>query len=610
MMGEDGAGASKKTLTFRVAGRGEVQERCADLIRVDLEQFTDQVHFQAREQEGECTEGQVCLRASEVKPRLDAFLWDFAWRYGLSLDGCVLAREKDRETEFLTKASGEKVLVWGPALSYRMEIRGHGDYTVRKPGKYTPFLANMGRDGSDSSDDGNAGAEELMGIWYSGGLEMTIFCSPGARFRCGEDTGALSPGDSPVSGGSLSSGGSLAPAGFASSSGAERRARLRERLQECGLSERFSWQEGGAYPLRELMFLALPAFFELTCFGMRGSKGFGAYGVRQMVVNGERWSFSRRGESKEATGKREQRFFSWLSLFAPLEQLYVIRDPWAGATGGSESERRLNRIGQIAKLMRQGTQEGTICWQFTDSYPLAGTDQEWIRGQVEGEALEKEDYRFVRTMMGLATDYPCKVPVLDARGRRVYRADGRVKRTQVLYRVVDAGRGGPEILRFGSSVRFVPRRDILLVVPQSIPEPLFDHPFSFVVQEEVSDGAGQKKKVWGPAWNGEEIRTPGNPAEGDGAGVPVFDLLSFLDTFMVHFNDRTVMRDVFGIRVRDFETVRMEKCGAEEPGSGELSADSSDSSAQQSSGLPGGGNPLGGGSSSGRSSTKRGGARS
>lgn len=121
-----------------------------------LEQFTAHIHFQY-DQNG------ACLRASEVKPKLDKFIFNYLKRNGFISneknipDGWVLKEEESRN----------------PALNYKLSIVGVGSMENPEFPRFSSYFGNMG-----IKDD----QEKKECVYYKDGLTLTVSCS-GATFK-------------------------------------------------------------------------------------------------------------------------------------------------------------------------------------------------------------------------------------------------------------------------------------------------------------------------------------------------------------------------------------------------------------------------------------------
>lgn len=123
------------------------QNNVGHQLKIRLEQHSMMIHFQATQNGGE----PVCLRASEVKPKLDRFI--------VNLLG------KDRvPKEWIQSKHPNGVDV---ALKYRMTIKHNGVSSV--PAEQIPniFYGNMGIRNAE---------EKRNAVWFNNGLELTILC--------------------------------------------------------------------------------------------------------------------------------------------------------------------------------------------------------------------------------------------------------------------------------------------------------------------------------------------------------------------------------------------------------------------------------------------------
>lgn len=271
----------------------------------------------------------------------------------------------------------------------------------------------------------------------------------------------------------------------------EAKAKLNAALSACGLPDEFS--------LNELIGFVLPAFFALTCFGTRSTKGFGSFNV-----GGQRLTDD------------------YIHLFVPV--FYKVS---YGTVKQSYSD-IMDDIWVISGLMKSGFNFGE------DSYYKGrallylrekvdrnlGADKAFIKQRVltDGQDRRKSsedyvkysDFRFVRAMLGLPQDYTYRESYNTTRKGKVYISPAEKNK----------------VMRFASPVRFVPNGFDTYIVPVDIPREMFNAEFTF---------------------NRRTIRTP-SQAE--------FDLVDFLDWFAQVFKtDRELKNFQVNERMRISKTV-------------------------------------------------------
>lgn len=190
-------------------------------VQVELEQYTSLLHFQGGEPG-------ACLRASEVKPKLDRFVMEWLWSKGINaLPESWIGHEAD--------GTDRDAVLRRTALRYKMKFSGQvkqvtADKRIIRPNGNPGIQKNIhalyfGAMGDQNFDA--AGESKVKAVEYSG-IQMDILCM------------------------------------------------VRDTLQ-IG-SEQLS--------LPQLLRRLIEPFFALHCFGTRSNKGFGSFGVRS--VDGER----------------------------------------------------------------------------------------------------------------------------------------------------------------------------------------------------------------------------------------------------------------------------------------------------------------------------------
>ncbi len=246
--------------------------------------------------------------------------------------------------------------------------------------------------------------------------------------------------------------------------------------------------------LLELIDYVLPAFFALTCFGTRATKGFGSFSVK----NGR---------------KLDEEY---LRQFAPV--YYTIAYPTAPS--GNEV---LNDIWVIWGMMKSGFNlvserapddyyKGRIFRYFSEQE--IGSEKAFIKQHVltlgTDSNKKSEEYRvykrfvFSRAMLGLAQQYSFRSGPKTTRQGKV---------------TVSAETDNP-VVRFASPVRFVPNGNMLLILPVKIPQHMYNAKFRL---------------------NSQVISTPSQDE---------FDLIEYLDWFCGEFNARKEIENFVNSNVR------------------------------------------------------------
>lgn len=129
---------------------------------IGLRQYTPLIHFQGDTKE-------ACLRASEVKPKLDRFVLEYLERQG----------EKAPE-QWVLKVSDDEKSNRHPALRYKMRFEGIGKKSVQANYKdrerrneiHSLYFASMGDEESGVWDEN--GVSKVKGVVYDGGVRLTI----------------------------------------------------------------------------------------------------------------------------------------------------------------------------------------------------------------------------------------------------------------------------------------------------------------------------------------------------------------------------------------------------------------------------------------------------
>lgn len=361
------------------------------------------------------------LRASEVKPMLDRFMQNFIEKHNLKIPG----------DWYIDIPEGNS---FAKPFNYKMSIRTDADPETIDLGKSNSlYFANM-------KQKDNPPAKALT-------------------FKCKDSNGKIINGVK------------LETLCFL-----ETKAENSENLKGFGLSDEFS--------LNELIGFVLPAFFALTCFGTRATKGFGSFNV-----NGKRLTDS------------------YIHLFVPV--FYKITYPMI--PGSTEV---MDDIWVVSGLMKSGFNFGqksyykgrALIYLREKTNKRIGADKAFIKRKVlpgtdfnknSEECVEYEEFRFVRAMLGLPQNYMFR------------QSDNTTRKGTVSITPAQNN----TVKRFASPVRFVPNGQELYIIPDKIPTEMFDAGFKF------SSISGS-----------ETIRTPSESE---------FNLIDYLDWFVNLFNNRT-----------------------------------------------------------------------
>ena len=129
----------KKTLTINSDAKSET------IYSYDLIQYTSHIHFQHYETG-------ACLKASEVKPKLDKFILSYCKRHNYTLKEECFAAQPDEEKT---------------ALNYKIQIY------PKDPGKRRDFVPDAQKDGYLGNQ--NKGPSDLKkAVCYPGGLTFNL----------------------------------------------------------------------------------------------------------------------------------------------------------------------------------------------------------------------------------------------------------------------------------------------------------------------------------------------------------------------------------------------------------------------------------------------------
>lgn len=124
-------------------------------LEIKLEQYTPLLHFQG-EQTG------ACLRATEVKPKLDRFVLEYAQRKGIALPDSWFAKKADKDKK--------EPLVTRSSLQYKLRFDAVGNGNPKKIRRGMPEAAlYFGFTGKGDSFG-------MRSLFYKNGIRMTILC--------------------------------------------------------------------------------------------------------------------------------------------------------------------------------------------------------------------------------------------------------------------------------------------------------------------------------------------------------------------------------------------------------------------------------------------------
>lgn len=416
-----------------------------------LIQHTEHIHFQAREKG-------ACLRGTEVKPKLDKFIYNFCKNNNIVLPkSCYL------------KQPGEELIALNYSISiYPVNVSEDGDnpkFNMPRA-RYTTYFGN----------EDNKSAKRYS-IIYKDGLTMEIHCRS-------------------------------------------------QQLQVQAGNHSFG-------SLMELIEYVLPAFFTLTCFGTRSSKGFGSYEI----------------EGNQKTLPKDK---DYLLQFVPV--IYYLKY-------SEKSDKMPEIIKTISNMMKAGINnsynnhygdpsddfyyKGRIFKYYTANG--VGSDKAFMKQKVipgkdiSPNSEEKKKYKvffYNRGILGLA-------PLYEFRSGKNTTREGQV--------IVEDG--GPEkvrIERFNNPIHFKPNGNILLIIPTDIPEIMGNRTFNFTFGENQS----------------ESLPTPSIKKKNADPKKGEFNLVAFLDYFMKEFNKTTDMKThnnkwkkMFLILTENYNLVKINKVG-------------------------------------------------
>jgi len=257
----------------------------------------------------------------------------------------------------------------------------------------------------------------------------------------------------------------------------------------CMCSEKVTFNNtveglGTKAALPEVLGHFLPVFFAMHTFGTRGRRGFGSFTVKDSVVTPE-----------------------MLLGFCPL--LYYVE--YAAVP---DHNAVMNDVWVIAGMMKSGFNftfsnlndyyKGRIFRYFTNKN--IGSDKAFIKKRVltagrdsnqsSEENIDYREYRFSRAMLGLAQNYE-------------FRPGNRTTRRGTVTIAHEPRGDQQKIGRFPCPVLFKPHGKYLFMIPNEIPDEMYDTDFKF---------------------NNSPITTPAKDE---------FNLEEYLDWFVAEYNDKT-----------------------------------------------------------------------
>ncbi|MCK4258645.1 MAG: hypothetical protein KAX49_06690 [Halanaerobiales bacterium] len=360
---------------------------------MDLKQYTPLIHFQS-DQEG------ATIRATELKPKLDSFLVEYAFKKKFKDFEDYLIGDKSIYKIFTDVESDKKKKK--PSFDYKVRIFVQlGDNRpVRLEGKYNSFFGNQKK-----SED-----KKMKGVFSKKDIRIEIF----------------------------------------------------------SLNEK----------LIKIIKTHLSTFFALTNFGMRQNKGFGSF-----YIKGKEEQFL------EELKEKKRRFFyleNTRGVYSEKEALDDIFIIYALMKGGIN----------VPKNEKKGI-EKSYYKSYLFKYMLErniGNEKRFIKRKLLKFSENKSDSnneKYVRALLGVTESVKFR--------------SGEIKYKHDL------------IKRFKSPITFKVVGKYIAIIPEEIPEEIFDKEFSFVY--------GKKKEI---------ISTPLQEE---------FDLIEFLSSFANYFNNELEVKD-------------------------------------------------------------------
>ena len=410
----------------------------SNIIRAELTQYTPLLHFQGQ-QDG------ACLRASEVKPAFDRFIRAWLEKQGVNI-------AKDAGAWIYTSDDNDNNNKRHIAFRYRMTFRAKGDmpngYTCNK-GRYSL------RDGKPNvkPDRENTHIHPLffaaMGV---DGFDVR------PDTRVGEEVESRNKGVFYNDGMSMTI---LVPC-----------------AETVCIDDK---NKSLADVIREL----LPSFFALHCFGNRSNKGFGSFGVKSID-----------GTDVDPLSPDA------LKSYAPLGTVYYAaysHNQFSNDNPINRHKKYLDDVFMLSQVIKAGLNytggdkrdpryfKGLIFQYFLkDEQNKIHSEKKYIKDKMLrlGDP-PANNYRFVRAIIGLPQNY-----------------DYKKSYTPYDFNVVigfEADDDKKKIIRFENPIHYKPHGQYLLLIPQIIPEKMYNQTFKL---------------------NNDSIETPDNQS---------FDIEKFLD---------------------------------------------------------------------------------
>lgn len=282
--------------------------------------------------------------------------------------------------------------------------------------------------------------------------------------------------------------------------------------------------------LMDLIDYALPAFFALTCFGTRSTKGFGSYGIKGRVAD-------------HAYLKQFAETYYHVSFPGKRDKMPEIIKTLSNMMKAGLNNSFQNRYGKPSDDFYY---KGRIFRYFTErgiGSDKAFMKQNLLPGQDKSPRSEEktkyETFVYSRGILGLA-------PLYEFRSGAGSTRQGKVT-------VEDGAAGRSTIERFNNPVHFKPNGEQLLIIPTPIPEVMGGHTFTFAADN------GNRRSLKTPVVSKANSK---EPVKGE------FRLEAFLDYFMKEYNaqkdmigsDRRVKR-MFQILCVNNRPAKMYKAG-------------------------------------------------
>lgn len=386
-------------------------------LEVMLHQYTPLLHFQGNE------EG-ACLRASEVKPKLDRFVLEYLKRQGIP------ETEIPREWK-LAVSHDEEGTKHPPALRYKMRFEAVGD--AQKSWNYKnrddqrnnqkgihPLYFGMGEE--NFTEDGKS---KIIGIYY-----------PWVE------------------------------------SGMQTKNYIRMTIL-CMAQEQLCLKDGTQATLLNLVKNLLPAFFALHCFGTRSNKGFGSFGVAEI-------------DGKDTALPAPKDLIAYLPESVPA-LYYAQYNEHQLISGSLTPTQYLNDIQALSAIMKGGMNfthgnpndpgyfKGAIFKFFQKDTKLHSekalikrnilpcpAEDEVVCRKYGKQALPADAaFLYMRSVLGVGQNFEYK---------QDKRNPDSMRRGKVTIKGKEKGPNGkPVIARFENPVHFKPYGEYLLLLPQPIP---------------------------------------------------------------------------------------------------------------------------------------------